>query len=314
MSHSNWLCMSILFLGFFTKIQAQQDAQFTQYMYNTLSVNPAYAGTSGVFSAMVLHRSQWVGLEGAPKTQTVNIQTPIKKAFGLGFSIINDDIGAGTIKETSFDLAASYEISLGREQYFSFGLKASGHILNVDVNKLSGYEREPVPAGRVDIDNKFSPNFGVGLYYFTNKGYVGLSLPNILETKHFDNSESSASKLATERMNFYIIGGYVFDINDKLKLKPATLLKAVRGAPLQVDFSANFIINEKIYLGAAYRWDAALSALVGFQINDQFMIGLAYDREITDLGKARFNDGSFEAFLRFELYTNRNNCGCPRYF
>ncbi|MCV6629333.1 MAG: type IX secretion system membrane protein PorP/SprF [Flavobacteriaceae bacterium] len=311
---SRIIAAGILFVVFVFKIHAQQDAQFTQYMYNTLSVNPAYAGTRGVFGAMVLHRSQWVGLDGAPKTQTVNIQGPATDALGLGFSIVNDNIGDGTVQETSFDLAGSYTIRVSDKGKLSFGLKAGGHLLNVNATQLAGYDKEPNPDGRVNIDNKLSPNFGVGFYYHSEKTYFGFSLPNILETEHFDNNESSASKLAIERMNFYLIAGHVFELTPDIKLKPAALLKAVKGAPLQVDFSANFLFNEKFILGAAYRWDAAVSALLGFQLNHQFLVGLAYDREITELGNARFNDGSFEVFLRYEMFTRHKSFKSPRFF
>jgi len=294
--------------------KAQQDAQYTQYMYNTISINPAYAGSRGVLSIAALHRSQWVGLDGAPTTQTLNLNTPMGKRVGLGFSVVNDEIGNGTAQETYFDAAFSYTIPTGNYGKLSFGLKAGGHLLNLDFTKLSGFTEEQGVNGLPNIDKKFSPNFGAGIYYHTDHFYVGLSVPNFLQTQHFDSSSAATSFLAKERMNWYLITGYVFDLNQNLKFKPAFLLKAVKGAPLQADLSANFLINDKFSLGAAYRWDAALSALLGFQISDQFMIGLAYDREITELGDTSFNDGSFEIFLRYELFQNRKNVLTPRFF
>lgn len=295
-------------------LTAQQDAQFTQYMYNTITVNPAYAGSRGVLSIAALHRSQWIGLDGAPTTQTFNIHSPVGKRMGLGLSIVNDEIGNGTSQETYFDASASYTINLSRESKLSFGIKAGGHLLNLDFTQLSGFTEEQSANAIPNIDKKFSPNFGAGIYYHTNTFYAGLSVPNFLETEHFDSSGSTSNFLAQERMNWYLITGYVFDINNDLLFKPALLFKAVNGAPLQADLSANFLINQKFSLGAAYRWDAAFSALAGFQITDKFLLGLAYDREVTELGNTSFNDGSFEVFLRFELFNNPNNVLTPRFF
>ncbi len=292
-------------------VVAQQDAQYTQYMYNTLSVNPAYAGSRGVLSINALHRSQWVGLDGAPTTQTVNFNTPISKRSGIGLSIVNDEIGNGTNQDTYFDGVYSYTIPTSRTGKLSFGIKAGGHLLNLDFTKLQNYNNEANTVGLSNIDKKFSPNFGAGVYYHTDKFYAGLSVPNFLKTEHFENSTSS---VAQERMNIYLITGYVFDLNPNLKFKPAALLKAVQGAPLQIDLSANFMLSEKFTLGAAYRWDAAVSALFGFQITDQFMLGLAYDREITELGNSTFNDGSFEVLLRYEFRSRYKNVLTPRFF
>lgn len=307
--------MTIVFLAAtMTGLMAQQDAQYTQYMYNTLSVNPAYAGSRGVLSLAGLHRSQWVGLDGAPTTQTFNFHTPVSERVGIGLSIVNDEIGNGTNQDTYFDAAFSYTVPTSDEGRLSFGLKAGGHFLNIDFNRLRNFDPSTSPAGQQNIDKKFSPNFGAGVYYHTEKFYAGLSVPNFLQTEHFESSGESSSFLAQERMNWYLITGYVFDLNPDLKLKPAALLKAVQGAPLQADLSATFLLNDKFSLGAAYRWDAALSALVGIQLNEKLMLGLAYDKEITELGNTAFNAGSFEVFLRYEFRTRYKNVLTPRFF
>ncbi len=305
----------VILLIVFGSTYAQQDAQYTQYMYNTLAVNPAYAGTRDVFSALLLHRSQWVGLEGAPKTQSFNLHSPVSKRLGIGLSVVNDEIGSGIIKETNFDIAVSYAIDVSYNSKLSFGIKGGGHILNIDFTELIGYYDElgDLP----NVDNKFSPNVGAGLYFYSDKFYFGLSAPNLLETTHFDKSEKDGSKssyIATERINYYIMMGYVFDINERLKLKPSFLVKAVSGAPIQTDVSLNLLYNEKFTLGAAYRLEAAVSALAGFQISDKLMLGLAYDRETTELGDATFNNGSFEVFLRFELFSRVRQLITPRFF
>lgn len=303
-------------IGFLSTLIGQQDAQYTQYMYNTLSVNPGYAGSRGVFSIAALHRSQWVGLDGAPTTQTLNFNTPVSKRVGVGFSVVNDEIGNGTNQDTYFDGVFSYTVPTSSGAKLSFGLKAGGHFLNVDFSKLRNFQDGGTPSAPPNIDKKFSPNFGAGVYYHTDSFYAGLSVPNFLQTEHFERSGDSGgtSFLAQERMNWYLISGYVFDLNPDLKFKPAVLFKLVQGAPLQADLSASFLLRDKFSFGAAYRWSAALSALVGMQLTDQLMLGLAYDRETTELGSTSFNDGSFEIFLRYEFRTQYNKVLTPRFF
>ena len=290
---------------------AQQDAQYTQYMYNTVSVNPAYAGSRGHMSIGALYRAQWVGLDGAPETQTLNIHTPLGyRGVGGGLSFVNDVIGPTS--ETYFDLDFSYTVLTGIEGKLSFGLKASAHLLDVRFSELNqDLGQGPDPTLQQNIDNRFSPNIGAGVYYHNQHFYAGLSVPRFLETEHFDESALSTAK---EQMNWYFITGYVWDINAFLKFKPALLTKVTQGAPLQVDLSANFLYNEKFVGGLAYRWDAAFSGMFGFQISDQFLIGIAYDREITDLGATTFNDGSFEIVLRYDFIRAIGNLKSPRFF
>lgn len=316
MIHKRLLVPLAVFLAVITNSNAQQDAQYTQYMFNTMSVNPAYAGSRGQFTAAALYRSQWVGLDGAPETFTLNLHSPIRNSkVGYGISVVQDNIGDGVVSETYLDAVLSYTIDVSLEGKLSFGLKAGGNILNLDFNGLRNFDVEPVNVD--NIENRFSPNVGLGMYYHTNKFYAGLSAPNLLQTEHFDNSRTDANSvqfLSKERINFYLITGYVFDLSGNLKFKPALLTKMVGGAPLQVDVSASFLFNDRFSFGAAYRWDAAISGLLGFQITDQLMLGLAYDRETTELGGTQFNDGSFEVFLRFELLKSFQKLVSPRFF
>ncbi len=309
----NYRILTLLFLLGCGWVFAQQDAQYTQYMYNTVSVNPGYAGSRGHFSIAALHRSQWVGLDGAPKTQTLNLHSPIGyNGLGMGVSIVNDQIGPTS--ETYLDLDLSYTIQTSQDAKLSFGIKASAHLLDVRFSELNqDYTTPggPDPTLQQDIDNRFAPNIGAGVYYHTQRFYAGLSVPRFLETSHFQSSSLSTAK---EQMNFYLISGYVFDLGPFWKFKPAILSKIVQGAPLQLDLSANFLYNEKFILGAAYRLDAAVSGMAGFQISPQFLIGLAYDREITELGKAIFNDGSFEVILRYDFIKVLDNLKSPRFF
>lgn len=303
------LYVLVLFSGC---IYAQQDAQFTQYMYNTININPAYAGSRGSLNVFALHRTQWVGLDGAPVTSTLSVNTPIKESnLGLGVSIISDKIGPS--EETNISVDMAYSINTSDDFKLSFGIKASANLLNIDFNKLTQYDSND-NIFAYNVDNRFSPNIGVGLYYHSDKTYVGISAPNLLETRYFDRyaSAGSNSHLANEKIHYYLIAGHVFDLNPNVKFKPSVLTKVVQGAPLQVDVSGNFMINDKFVAGVAYRWSAALSGMVGFQVNNSWFIGYGYDLETTRL--TNYNSGSHEIFLRYELFKNYNKIISPRFF
>ncbi len=285
---------------------AQQDAQYTQYMYNTININPAYAGSRGVLSVFGLHRTQWVGLDGAPVTNTVSINTPINGTnIGMGLSFVNDRIGPTDENAISADI--SYTVKTSETFKLSFVIKATANMFNLDVNKLN-----PADQGDprlMNLNNNFTPNIGAGAYFHSDKMYLGLSVPNFFETHRYDDNSVSVNQ---ERMNFYLIGGYVFDLSPSIKFKPAFLMKAVNGAPLQADVSGNFLFNDKLTLGVAWRWDAAVSAMAGFQITEGLFVGYGYDLETTKL--ANYNSGSHEVFLRFELFNRFNKVTSPRFF
>ncbi len=285
---------------------SQQDAQYTQYMYNTINVNPAYAGSRGVLSVFGLHRTQWVGLDGAPTTNAFSINSPINNSnLGVGLSFVNDKIGPTVENTISADL--SYTIKTSESYKLSFGIKGTANLFNLDINKLK-IQNQGDPLLQ-NLNNNFSPNVGAGVYFHSDKSYLGLSVPNFFETKRYDDNDIAVYK---ERMNLYLIGGYVFDLSSNLKFKPAFLGKVVEGAPLQLDLSGNFLINEKFVLGAAWRWSAAVSAMAGFQVSDGLYIGYGYDLETTKL--ANYNSGSHEIFLRFELFKRQDRIVSPRFF
>lgn len=285
---------------------AQQDAQYTQYMYNTINVNPAYAGSRGVLSIFGLYRTQWVGLDGAPQTGAFSVNSPIANSnLGVGLSFVNDRIGPTNENTISADL--SYTIRTSETYKLSFGVKGTANLFNLDPSKLNPqHTNDPLLQ---DLNNDLSPNVGAGVYLHSDKLYLGASVPNFFETKRYDDNDVAVYK---ERMNMYFIGGYVFDLSPSLKFKPAFLTKLVEGAPLQLDVSGNFLINERLVLGAAWRWDAAVSAMAGFQITDGLFIGYGYDLETTKL--ANYNSGSHEIFLRFELFKKQEKIVSPRFF
>lgn len=298
----------IIVLGLLSSLTnySQQEPQYTQYMYNTMSVNPGYAGTRGVMSIFGLYRSQWIGLEGAPKSAHLCIHSPIShQGHGLGLSVINDEIGPS--KDTYVNASFSYKLQLNYFTWLNLGLMVGGSFLEVDYDKLNIHDPDPSLSGRL---NKFSPNIGVGAYLHADDWYLGLSVPALLETKFYDDIQQSVAK---EKMHFYLMGGYVFDLNYQWKFKPAALVKAVSGAPLAVDVSANFLYNEGLTLGAAYRWDAGISGLAGFRVNRNLMIGYAYDFDTTRLGN--YNSGTHEVFVRFEFVSSsRSRMRFPRFF
>ncbi len=294
---------------FFTVVcSAQQDSQYTQYMYNTIAINPAYAGSRGALSVFGLYRTQWVGLDGAPETSTFSVNTPLSNSnLGLGVSLVNDKIGPTNENTLSADL--SYTVPTSETFKLSFGIKATANLFNLDINKL-----DPETQGDLqfqNLDNKITPNVGAGVYWHSDKAYVGLSVPNFIETKRYDDDDTAIFK---DKINYYFMAGYVFNLDhlEYIKFKPALLTKMVQGAPLQVDVSGNFMFNDKFVIGLAYRWSASLSAMAGFQVTDGLYIGYGYDHETTNL--RRYNSGSHEIFLRFEFFNNYNKMISPRFF
>lgn len=285
---------------------AQQNAQFTQYMYNTININPAYAGSRGAMSIFALHRTQWVGLDGAPTTNAVSINTPFNNSrLGLGVSLINDQIGPTHGNNFSTDL--SYTIPTSEKTKLSFGIKGSLNLFDLDPNKLT-----PEHAGDESLlgfNNKVTPNIGAGIYLHSDKAYIGFSVPNFIESNRFNDNNVKVYK---EKINYYLIAGYVMDLSNALKFKPALLTKMVQGAPLQVDMSGNFMFNDKFTLGLAYRWSSSASAMAGFQVSDALYIGYGYDLETTKLDN--YNSGSHEIFLRYEIFKNNNKITTPRFF
>lgn len=307
-NHISKIIVFIIFVGALAglePLQAQQDSQYTQYMYNTVMVNPAYAGTRGSLSTIGLYRNQWVGLDGAPETINFSLNSPIGvQGVGLGLGFVSDKIGPSSESLITADF--SYTIKVGDELNLSFGIKGGFSLFDLNPDKLTIFDPNDYNLRR---QNSMSPVVGAGVYLHSERWYLGFSTPNFLETKHYDDVQVST---ATEELHMYFIGGYVFDINSSFKLKPALMAKAVDGAPLAVDVSANALINNGLILGLAYRLDAAVSAMAGFQLNENMMVGYAYDYETTDLGN--YNNGSHEIFLRFELGTRLRSKVNPRFF
>ena len=285
---------------------AQQLPQFTQYMFNTISINPAYAGSRETLSAVGLHRSQWVGLEGGPQTQTLSVHSPLRnEKVGLGISVINDELGFENFQYVYGDF--SYTIQTGVKSKLAFGVKAGVTAYNLDGDYQATQSQDPLIFG---FEDRLDFNVGAGVYWHSDRWYMGLSAPRILNNEYTGQGTFEA----LERVSYYFTGGYVFDINENIKLKPSTLLKATNGAPLSFDISANLLFYEKFWIGGGYRINeqaAAIGGIVDFQISKQMRIGYAYEYPLSDIRP--FTTGTHEFLLIFEVFKS-NRIKSPRYF
>ncbi len=311
----NWVFL-VLPVVITQSIWSQQDPQYTQYMYNTQIINPAYAGSREVLSFGVLGRTQWVNLDGAPQTGTftMNFPTGLYRNMGLGLSIVHDQIGPAVESNVVVDYSYSINMAPYTISKLSFGLKAGVDLLDVDYGKLNLSDPND-PLFQNNVDQRLNLQVGAGIYFRTEKFYAGMSVPNFLNSKHFDESsleDQNVESIAVERLHYFYIMGYVFDLSPNLKFKPATLVKFVSGAPLQWDASANFLVYDKLTLGASYRWNASISGLVGFQISKSFFAGVAYDYQSTALED--YSNGSYEVFLRFDVFNRLDRVLTPRFF
>lgn len=288
-------------------IYSQQDPQYTQYMYNMHIVNPAYAGSEGTLNIGLLHRTQWVGLDGAPKTTVATINAPIKKNIGMGLSVFADKIGP--VKEQNAFIDVSYTIQTSDYGNLAFGLKGGFTFLDAQLSTLDLGDDIPDDVFNNDINDSYA-NFGAGAFYYTDHFYAGLSMPNMLNQFHL-NRKGGVISSASEKMHYYLTSGYIFEMNDNLKLKPSVLLKGVEGAPLSIDLSGNVLINNKFELGVSWRIDDSLNALMNVEVANGFRIGYAYDYTLSNLGD--FNSGSHEIILLINISNSRNGLS-PRFF
>ncbi|PWA07862.1 PorP/SprF family type IX secretion system membrane protein [Flavobacterium laiguense] len=296
------------------KVSAQQDPHFTQYMNNMSAVNPAYVtATPAILNFGSFYRSQWTGIEGAPKTLTLFAHTPINNKIETGLSLISDNIGDGTKKETNFFADFAYILQLDEKQNLSFGVKAGFTAISTNFN---GFQ---LNSGDVSTDKAFAenvnetvPNIGIGAYYFTDNYYVGLSTPNLLSAEHI-KERKEISSLGTQKIHTYFTGGYVFDINEIFKLKPAFMAIFVTGAPVSVDLTANVLYDEKFELGVAYRFDDSVSLLLNVNVTPNLRIGYSYDYTISNL--SQFDSGSHEIGLLYNLdLLGKGYDKSPRFF
>lgn len=306
MKHLNKIA-AILAVATHGVLFGQQDIQFTQYMDNTLAVNPAYAGSGGVLNATLIHREQWVGMAGRPTSTTLGIHTPLSyKSLGMGFSVVHDEIGP--IQQTSFFVDLSYSLRFKNSKgKLAFGVKGGMNILSSRTAELTTTDNQD-PNLITNIRNQINPNFGGGIYYHTPKFFVGVSSPRILE------QGIGTSATAKQQRHYFFNAGAVFNLtsNEMWKIRPTTQLKMTPGAPLAVDLSAAVIYKQSIWLGATHRFGDSFGAFFQYQFTPQFKAGLAYDQTVSAL--SGYNRGTYEVLLSYDFVFKKEGLRSPRYF
>lgn len=295
------LLFSAVFVG--SIAFGQQDPHFTQYFDNTLHLNPAYAGSSGMLSATAIHREQWVGFDGAPRSTTFSLHTPLNyRSVGLGITAINDMIGP--IRQNMAYIDFSYSLKLGDKSKLALGLKAGMNMLNVTTTQLANVDPND-PAFMQDVNNQINPNFGFGIYYHNPNFFLGLSSPRILENKADATSYQ-------EQRHFYGVVGGVFSVAKSWKLRPSVQVKATMGAPMSIDGSIAGIYSDKLWMGAMYRLNAAAGGFIQYQITRQFRLGVASEYGTTAL--RNYNNGTFEVLMSYDFNYKKSDVKSPRYF
>ncbi len=297
-----------IFASVFTSF-GQQDAQYTMYTHNMNVINPAYAGSKETLSIGLLGRMQWVGFDDAPQTLTANVNAPVWERLGAGFSVISDKLGP--VNETNVYADLSYALPVSETGKLALGLKGGISFLSIGDNIVlpdTDVDGDPVFQNE---ENKYYGNLGAGLFFYTNKFYTGLSVPNFLGSKYYQGADNANHPVSQELMHAFFTMGYVFDINDNLKFKPSTMVKAAVGAPLSFDISTAFLYKERVELGLNYRWDDSVAASFLIKAIDEFRIGYAYDYTLSNLGS--YNSGSHEVILLWDIFTN-NVVVSPRFF
>ena len=295
-------------IAFTVELHAQQDPHYTQYMYNMSVMNPAYAGSKENLSLGLLYRKQWVEIEDAPTTATFFGHAPVGKNVGMGLSVISDKIGP--VEENNIYADFSYTLNLGGEHKLAFGLKTG-----LTLHKVSLFD-DVYPTLPDANDPAFSENtsnsyfnIGSGLFYYTNKYYLGFSVPNMIKSKHLD---FNGREFGSEVSHYFVTGGYVFDINENVKFKPFFMMKSAFEAPTSWDLSANFLFNEKFEIGGTYRLEDSFGAMVNYAITPNIKLGYAYDHIVSDLNVT--TPSSHEIILLFDLNFPKKVSSSPRFF
>ena len=299
---------SILALVAFFDAQAQQDPHYTQYMYNMNVINPAYAGSKENLSLGLLFRKQWVDVEDSPTTFTATGHSPVGKNVGLGLSIITDRIGP--VEENNIYGDFSYTLNLGGEHRLAMGMKAGVSLQKIGLNsQIASSLPVPTDGAFAEDTSNANLNVGAGLFYYTNKYYLALSVPNMLKSAHLDYN---GVQYGSEVQHYFFTGGYVFDLNPTLKFKPFFMVKSAFNAPTSLDVSTNFLFFEKFEIGATYRLQDSFGAMVNYKISDGVRLGYAYDHIVSDLKVA--TPSSHEFIVLFDLNFPKKVSSSPRYF
>ena len=291
-------------------VLGQQEAMYSQYMFNKLAINPAYAGSRDRSSATALFRSQWVGIKGAPETKTISFDMPLRnKKLGLGVQVFNYNIGI--TKLNGGFVSYAYRIFM-ENSTLAFGLQGGATHIKADLNSVNLGDPNPDQAFLQNI-NQVLLNFGAGIYYTRDRFYFGFSTPHLLSNRLSNNSDVNKNDLVTRQyLYLFVTSGYVFDLGEDFKLKPSLLFKGIQGAPVQLDINTNLYIKDILSVGIQYRTGAAMAAMAEVQISPQVRMGYSYDRSTTKLVK--FNSGSHELMLRYEFDFKKEKTVSAKYF
>jgi type IX secretion system PorP/SprF family membrane protein len=281
---------------------AQQDPQYTQYMYNMNVLNPAYAGSKESLSVGLLFRDQYTDIPGGPRTFTFAAHTPLSNGLGVGLSAISDQIGP--VEENNLYADISYTIDFGAKHKLAFGIKAGATFFNVGLIDLTLQQNDDI-AFSANINETFA-NIGAGFFFYSDKYYLGVSMPNFLNSDHLDVDNRS---FGSETQHLFATAGYVFDLSPNTKFKPSTLMRTDFNTEATFDINANFLFYEKFEIGASYRTSESFSGLVGFRPTDWMQVGFAYDSVSSAL-----DTSSYEAFVIFDIYFKKKTFLSPRYF
>jgi type IX secretion system PorP/SprF family membrane protein len=292
---------------------AQQDPQYTQYMYTMTVINPAYAGSQENLAIGLLYRSQWVGIDDSPKSATFSANSPVGKNVGVGLSIVSDKVGP--VEENNVFADFSYTLQLGGEHRLAFGVKTGATFQKIGLfsDIGNGYVPDPGDEAFSENTNNTYFNVGAGVFYYTDNYYVSFSIPNMLTNTYLDVSNNGqAYKYGSENMHYFLSAGYVFNLSENTKFKPSFMLKSAINTPASLDVSANFLFFEKFEIGATYRLDDSVGAMANFAITPEIRIGYAYDYVTSALNVT--TSGSHEIMLLFDLNFPKKVSISPRFF
>jgi type IX secretion system PorP/SprF family membrane protein len=300
------LAISLLFgAGAF----AQQDPLVSQYMFNGLYLNPAYAGSHDYWTSTLSYRNQWVRFDGAPETMIAAVDGPIpEKNMGLGLILLHDRIGVS--RQSSAIANYSYQLKLNEKSKLAFGINAGVSQYGADLTKLTVWDQDEV--FQKDLSGRLIPRVGLGAYYFSERYYVGLSVPTLLGYQKDYSFSVDLSKSSFLRRHYLLTAGYVIDLKHDFKLKPSVLLKYVENTPLQVDLNLSVVYKDMIWFGTSFRTGDACVFLVEYQPNKHFRIAYAYDLSFSKLRS--YSDGSHEIMLGIDFGKDLVKVKTPRYF
>jgi len=302
------LCLIIFFLmGICVTVSAQQDPMFTQYMHNPVSINPAYAGSRGTLNVVGMHRQQWVGIDGAPRTLALSVNSPfIKYNVGIGFTLLYDQLGP--TKQTGLYGDYSYHLKMTTKTKLAFGLKGGLSIIEKDLANLIHYNDDDYLSLN-GYQKLYLPNFGIGSYLYSDRFYIGLSIPKMLQNSLSENTNTVVNK---EQRHYFLAGGVVLDVTENIKFKPSATVRVVKGSPVSTEMSAAVLLSDKLWLGGMYRIGDAIGAMTKFELSKQLSVGYSYDYTLSKLGN--YSQGTHEVYISYDFIRSGRKVLSPRYF